>query len=181
MRQVPRRGCRRRGFPSFRGKGIWRSRIGIRILSPPARRARLPHERPRDDERVGRVQRAASSDGTGAHRVVARIVGGDARINHSILQRMLGRAVEFHSGSARAVRHPIVDGFRPATPDKLPLIGPWDATPGLWIAAGHEGLGITTSLATARAHRRPARGPCTGDRPVALLAIARSHDSEGFA
>ena len=41
-------------------------------------------------------------------------------------------------------------GFRPATPDKLPLIGAWPATPGLWIAAGHEGLGITTSLGTAR-------------------------------
>jgi glycine/D-amino acid oxidase-like deaminating enzyme len=40
-------------------------------------------------------------------------------------------------------------GFRPATPDKLPLIGAWDPTPGLWIAAGHEGLGITTSLPTA--------------------------------
>jgi glycine/D-amino acid oxidase-like deaminating enzyme len=40
-------------------------------------------------------------------------------------------------------------GFRPATPDKLPLIGAWDETPGLWIAAGHEGLGITTALGTA--------------------------------
>ena len=41
-------------------------------------------------------------------------------------------------------------GFRPATPDKLPLIGRWDPIPGLWIAAGHEGLGITTSFGTAR-------------------------------
>jgi glycine/D-amino acid oxidase-like deaminating enzyme len=29
------------------------------------------------------------------------------------------------------------------------LIGRWERTPGLWIAAGHEGLGITTSLGTA--------------------------------
>jgi glycine/D-amino acid oxidase-like deaminating enzyme len=41
-------------------------------------------------------------------------------------------------------------GFRPATPDKLPLIGRWPATDGVWIAAGHEGLGITTALGTAR-------------------------------
>ena len=40
-------------------------------------------------------------------------------------------------------------GFRPATPDKLPLIGRWHGVDGLWIAAGHEGLGITTSLGTA--------------------------------
>jgi len=40
-------------------------------------------------------------------------------------------------------------GFRAATPDKLPLIGPVPGNPTLWLAAGHEGLGITTSLATA--------------------------------
>jgi glycine/D-amino acid oxidase-like deaminating enzyme len=31
----------------------------------------------------------------------------------------------------------------------LPLIGRWPEIPGLWIAAGHEGLGITTALGTA--------------------------------
>jgi D-hydroxyproline dehydrogenase subunit beta len=42
-------------------------------------------------------------------------------------------------------------GFRAATPDGLPIIGPaGDALPGVWIAAGHEGLGVTTSLATAK-------------------------------
>jgi glycine/D-amino acid oxidase-like deaminating enzyme len=41
-------------------------------------------------------------------------------------------------------------GFRPATPDKLPLIGSWPRVDGLFIAAGHEGLGITNSLGTAR-------------------------------
>ena len=45
-------------------------------------------------------------------------------------------------------------GFRAATPDKLPLIGPMTGLgathENLWLATGHEGLGITTSLATAR-------------------------------
>jgi D-hydroxyproline dehydrogenase subunit beta len=41
-------------------------------------------------------------------------------------------------------------GFRGATPDKLPLIGAHPGDPTLYCAAGHEGLGITTSLATAR-------------------------------
>jgi glycine/D-amino acid oxidase-like deaminating enzyme len=41
-------------------------------------------------------------------------------------------------------------GFRAATPDKLPLIGPWPEDSTLYLATGHEGLGITTSLATAR-------------------------------
>ena len=41
-------------------------------------------------------------------------------------------------------------GFRAATPDKLPLIGPCPGVAGLYLATGHEGLGITTALATAR-------------------------------
>jgi glycine/D-amino acid oxidase-like deaminating enzyme len=40
-------------------------------------------------------------------------------------------------------------GSRAATPDKLPLIGPVPGDPTLWLATGHEGLGITTALATA--------------------------------
>ena len=40
-------------------------------------------------------------------------------------------------------------GFRAATPDKLPLIGPWPNDESLFLATGHEGLGITTSLGTA--------------------------------
>jgi glycine/D-amino acid oxidase-like deaminating enzyme len=41
-------------------------------------------------------------------------------------------------------------GFRAATPDKLPLIGPCPHDDRLYLATGHEGLGITTSLGTAR-------------------------------
>jgi glycine/D-amino acid oxidase-like deaminating enzyme len=41
-------------------------------------------------------------------------------------------------------------GMRPATPDGHPIIGPADNKPGVWVAAGHEGLGITTCFATAR-------------------------------
>jgi glycine/D-amino acid oxidase-like deaminating enzyme len=40
-------------------------------------------------------------------------------------------------------------GFRAATPDKLPLIGPVPEDDTLWLATGHEGLGITTAMATA--------------------------------
>ena len=78
------------------------------------------------------------------------LVGWDASINRSVLARMLRRATDFLPALPNA---PIIrcwTGFRPATPDKLPLIGRWEPTPGLWIAAGHEGLGITTSLATGQ-------------------------------
>jgi glycine/D-amino acid oxidase-like deaminating enzyme len=78
------------------------------------------------------------------------LVGWDASINPSILRRMLERAVEFMPALAGLSIVRTWTGFRPATPDKLPLVGPWAPTPGLWIAAGHEGLGIATSLGTAR-------------------------------
>jgi glycine/D-amino acid oxidase-like deaminating enzyme len=76
--------------------------------------------------------------------------GFDGSLNRDIRGRMIRRALEFMPALARlsAIRTWI--GFRPATPDNLPLIGPWERTPGLFIAAGHEGLGVTTSLGTAR-------------------------------
>jgi D-hydroxyproline dehydrogenase subunit beta len=76
------------------------------------------------------------------------LVGWDSSINAPLRARMLRRAVEFLPAIAGLSVLRTWVGFRPATPDKLPLIGEWD--PRLFVAAGHEGLGITTSLGTAR-------------------------------
>ena len=76
------------------------------------------------------------------------LVGWDASLNRPLLARMLRRAAEFLPGLARLDALRCWTGFRPATPDKLPLVGMWE--PGLWIAAGHEGLGVTTAPGTAR-------------------------------
>ena len=77
------------------------------------------------------------------------LVGWDASTNRAVLRAMLDRARRFMPalGDTSIVR--TWTGFRPATADKLPLIGRWEPTAGVWIAAGHEGLGITTSLGTA--------------------------------
>jgi len=74
--------------------------------------------------------------------------GWDAALNPPLRARMLARAFEYLPAlrSLHALRS--WTGFRPATPDKLPLIGPWE--PGLFVAAGHEGLGITTAPASGR-------------------------------
>jgi glycine/D-amino acid oxidase-like deaminating enzyme len=77
------------------------------------------------------------------------LVGFDASINRSLLRSMLGRAIEFMPILAQCATIRAWTGFRPATPDKLPLIGRWEEVDDLWIAAGHEGLGITLSLGTA--------------------------------
>ena len=77
------------------------------------------------------------------------LVGWDPQINRRVLAKMIDRACAFMPGLASLSAVRTWTGFRPATPDKLPLIGRWPETPGVWVAAGHEGLGITTSLGTA--------------------------------
>ena len=71
-------------------------------------------------------------------------------VDHAMLAWMLQRAQEYMPGLAGLSTVRSWTGFRAATPDKLPLIGPWSADKSLLLATGHEGLGITTSLGTAR-------------------------------
>jgi glycine/D-amino acid oxidase-like deaminating enzyme len=71
-------------------------------------------------------------------------------VDHDILRHMLQRAQEYMPGLGPMSAVRTWTGFRAATPDKLPLIGPWPGDKTLFLATGHEGLGITTSLATAR-------------------------------
>jgi glycine/D-amino acid oxidase-like deaminating enzyme len=71
-------------------------------------------------------------------------------VDQEIMRRMLQRAQQYLPALAQTSAIRAWTGFRPATPDKLPLIGPWPADPSVYLATGHEGLGITTSLATAR-------------------------------
>lgn len=74
----------------------------------------------------------------------------DTAVEASILTRMLARAIEYVPGLGKLSSLRAWTGFRAATPDKLPLIGPVASHPRLYLATGHEGLGITTSLATAK-------------------------------
>jgi D-hydroxyproline dehydrogenase subunit beta len=86
-------------------------------------------------------------------------------VESRILGRMLCRAIDYLPGLARLNVVRTWTGFRASTNDKLPLIGPWPEVPGLYLAAGHEGLGITTSLGTAELLAdmivgRPPKIPC---------------------
>jgi glycine/D-amino acid oxidase-like deaminating enzyme len=71
----------------------------------------------------------------------------DRSIDTAILGRMLRRATGYMPGLERLSVIRCWTGVRAATPDSLPIIG--RAADGVWVAAGHEGLGITTSLGTA--------------------------------
>ena len=88
----------------------------------------------------------------------------DSRVDVSIVTRMLARAIEYLPRLATLSALRTWTGFRAATPDKLPLIGPAtvaESSSGperpfaagheqLYLATGHEGLGITTSTGTAK-------------------------------
>jgi glycine/D-amino acid oxidase-like deaminating enzyme len=86
----------------------------------------------------------------------------DSAVETSIVSRMLARAIEYLPGLGKLSSLRAWTGFRAATPDKLPLIGPDVEHKRLYLATGHEGLGITTSLGTAKllvdqiANRTPA-------------------------
>jgi glycine/D-amino acid oxidase-like deaminating enzyme len=81
----------------------------------------------------------------------SRQYGAEHReVDHGILARMVERAEHYMPALAETSAIRVWTGFRAATPDKLPLIGPWAEDSTVFLATGHEGLGITTSLATAR-------------------------------
>ncbi|MGP1664774.1 MAG: NAD(P)/FAD-dependent oxidoreductase [Rhodanobacter sp.] len=74
----------------------------------------------------------------------------DREISPVMLQRMLERAFQFMPSlrSLQAIRS--WTGLRPATPDGRPYMGAVPGHSDLWVSAGHEGLGVTTALGSAR-------------------------------
>jgi D-hydroxyproline dehydrogenase subunit beta len=70
-------------------------------------------------------------------------------VNSEILARMVRRALEYMPELGRLSAIRTWTGFRAATPDKLPLIGPLPGQDRHYLATGHEGLGITTAVGTA--------------------------------
>ena len=110
------------------------------------------------------------------------LVGFDRQLNRPLLGRMLARAIELLPPLATAPASRAWFGFRPATPDALPLIGEWPRLKGVWIATGHEGLGITMATGTADLvvagvlGRRPPLDPAPfrPDRPMPVPESAHA-------
>jgi D-hydroxyproline dehydrogenase subunit beta len=80
----------------------------------------------------------------------------DTAVEPAILARMLRRAAEYLPALPKLTAIRAWTGFRPATRDGLPLIGPagtfadGESHRSTWLATGHEGLGVTTALATGK-------------------------------
>jgi glycine/D-amino acid oxidase-like deaminating enzyme len=75
---------------------------------------------------------------------------GDRSISGALLRSMLDRAFAFLPmlRDLQAIR--VWTGLRPTTPDGRPYLGALPQYRHAWVAAGHEGLGITMALGSAR-------------------------------
>jgi D-hydroxyproline dehydrogenase subunit beta len=99
------------------------------------------------------LQCSAVVEGTRAGTVLIgssrEFAGFDRRPSLRVLAAMARRAAALFPGLAavRVIRSYV--GFRPASPDHLPIIGPDVAVGGLYHASGHEGAGIGLAPATA--------------------------------
>jgi len=102
----------------------------------------------------------------GSSRQVGR---SDAPLDLAMLRRMLQCAAGYLPGLPELSLLRCWSGIRPASADGQPLIGAHPELPRVWLATGHEGLGITTSLASAEllADLSLGRAPALNPAPYA--------------
>ncbi|MFI1382612.1 NAD(P)/FAD-dependent oxidoreductase [Embleya sp. NPDC020886] len=75
-------------------------------------------------------------------------VGFDRSFPVPVLRRLAAQAIELFPFLAGVSVLRAYRGFRPYSPDHLPVIGPDPRVPGLWHACGHEGAGVGLAPAT---------------------------------
>jgi D-hydroxyproline dehydrogenase subunit beta len=73
----------------------------------------------------------------------------DRSVEPAMLARMLQRATSYMPGLAELNAIRSWTGLRPATPDSLPVLDRHPSNQHLWLAVGHEGLGVTTATGSA--------------------------------
>ncbi|MFG3341176.1 NAD(P)/FAD-dependent oxidoreductase [Glycomyces sp. NPDC048151] len=106
-------------------------------------------------------------------------VGFDESLQVEVLRRLARSAVKLFPVLAGVPVMRTYGGFRPYTPDHLPVIGEDPRFRGLWHASGHEGAGIGLAPATGRlladlmCGREPEVDPTrfTVDRPAVIAEV----------
>lgn len=86
-----------------------------------------------------------------------RFVGMDTRPHPSVMRAVAERGTQFFPALSDMRLLRCYAGVRPATTDELPIISTTHI-PGLFIGAGHEGLGISLSLITGKIMSQLVRG-----------------------
>lgn len=101
-----------------------------------------------------------------------QFVGFDGSVDPMVVASMLQRCLRFFPALAEISAIRTWAGFRPYTPDLLPIISPVDQIAGMYIAAGHEGIGITEGPVTGKVISQLITGQPT-DVPLDELQLSR--------
>ena len=78
------------------------------------------------------------------------LVGFEEENTFEAIEKMMQRAARFFPALKDVSVVRFFSGFRPYTPDGLPMLGKVDALPGFVMSAGHEGDGIAMSPITGK-------------------------------
>ncbi|MBR3119006.1 MAG: FAD-binding oxidoreductase, partial [Oceanobacillus sp.] len=76
--------------------------------------------------------------------------GFDTTVNHEVTKYIARRAVRFYPKIADMTVIRTYAGLRPWTEDHLPIVSHVEEVPGFYIAAGHEGDGISLAAVTGK-------------------------------
>jgi len=87
-----------------------------------------------------------------------QFVGYDGRIDINVVETMARRAIRFYPKMEDFTMIRAYTGFRPWTADHLPIVSAVDHIPGYFIAAGHEGDGISLATVTGKLVEELIRG-----------------------
>ncbi len=101
-------------------------------------------------------------------------VGPSTEVDPEVIRRLFERARRFVPDIDRVPVERTWAGLRPAGPSGVPIIGPVPGRPGLLAAVAHEGIGITTAVATGRlvAEILGGRSPSIPLEPFAFPSVA---------
>jgi glycine/D-amino acid oxidase-like deaminating enzyme len=90
-----------------------------------------------------------------------QFVGMDTGVDQQVIRLIARRAIRFFPALANVPLMRAYTGLRPWTPDHLPIISAVDEVPGLYIASGHEGDGISLAAVTGKLMTEMVRGEST--------------------
>ncbi|MBO1002504.1 NAD(P)/FAD-dependent oxidoreductase [Pseudogracilibacillus auburnensis] len=77
-------------------------------------------------------------------------VGFNTKVNHEVTKYIAQRAIRFYPKIADMTVIRTYAGLRPWTEDHLPIISEVKHVPGFYVAAGHEGDGISLAMITGK-------------------------------
>jgi sarcosine oxidase subunit beta len=101
-----------------------------------------------------------------------QFAGFDRSVDCDVINPMVTRCLDFLPALANVHAIRIYAGLRPYTPDLLPIIHEADEVQGFYIAAGHEGEGITMGPITGQLVSQMITGQ-PPDLPMEQLSLSR--------